>query len=186
MSQAFDRDKFRELMLYVAKQSEDDPRFGSVKLNKVLYYADMRAYLELGASITGATYQHLSEGPAPTALVPVRREMIADGEGEMESRRYLTRTQMRFVAKRDPNPGLFSSDEIAIVDDVIRELWEFDAGGVSKLSHQEWGWRLTDTSETIPMRMAWLSPDPLDEIQIVEGQELWKSLHGDAATIQGR
>ena len=183
MPRTFDRDKFRELLLYIAKQSESDPRFGSVKLNKVLYYSDMRAYLELGESITGATYQHLQEGPAPTALLPVRRDMIDDGDATMEPRRYLTRTQQRLVPRREPNRSLFSRDELATVDGVIRELWELDAGGVSALSHQEWGWRLTDMGETIPMRTAWLSPDPLDEIQVMEGQELWRSLYGDASTI---
>jgi hypothetical protein len=183
MSQSFARDKFWELMLYVARQSEEDPRFGSVKLNKVLYYADMRAYLELGASITGATYQHLPEGPAPTALLPVREEMIEAGDATVEPRRYLTRTQKRLVAKREPDMRRFSDEEIAIADEVIADLWKLDGSDVTKLSHQEWGWRLTDMGEPIPMRAAWLSPDALDEIQIAEGQELWQSLYGDGAAV---
>jgi hypothetical protein len=183
VSHEFLRDKFIELILYVAKRSQKDPRFGSVKLNKVLYYADTRAYLELGSPITGATYQHLQEGPAPTALVPVRAEMIAAGDAELEARRYLTRTQQRLVALREPDLSLFAQTEIGIVDEVIADLWELDANGVSTLSHQEWGWRLTDLGEPIPIRTAWLSPDPLDEFQVAQGQELWQSLYGESGAV---
>jgi hypothetical protein len=68
--------RFREIILYIADKCRDAEFFGAVKLNKILFYADRRAYLELGRSITGARYQHLEEGPAPVELVPLRREMI--------------------------------------------------------------------------------------------------------------
>ena len=69
-------DKLRQAILFIAKEGEDDLCLGAVKLNKILYYADVRAYLELHKPITGVVYQHLPEGPAPRALVPTRREML--------------------------------------------------------------------------------------------------------------
>ena len=54
---AYDAKKFCELVLYIAKRSEDDPRFCAVKLNKIMYYSDFGAYRRLGQSITGANYQ---------------------------------------------------------------------------------------------------------------------------------
>ena len=48
MEQKFNEGKFRELILYVARRSEDDKYFGAVKLNKILYFSDFNAYRELG------------------------------------------------------------------------------------------------------------------------------------------
>ncbi|MEP6936295.1 MAG: type II toxin-antitoxin system antitoxin SocA domain-containing protein [Nitrospirota bacterium] len=48
----------------IAHKGKTDPRLGSVKLNKLLYYADFTAYRNLEKAITGAEYQHLPEGPA--------------------------------------------------------------------------------------------------------------------------
>ena len=45
--------KMKELILYLAARSEDDPRFSSTKLNKLLFYCDFTAYRQLGRSITG-------------------------------------------------------------------------------------------------------------------------------------
>jgi hypothetical protein len=35
--------KMKELILYLASKSEDDPRFSSTKLNKLLFYCDFEA-----------------------------------------------------------------------------------------------------------------------------------------------
>src|SRR3990170_6654722 len=78
--QTFQRDKFKELVLYLSERSETDPNFGETKLNKLLYYIDFLAYRELGQPVTGARYQKLKWGPAATALLPIQQEMEAKGE----------------------------------------------------------------------------------------------------------
>ncbi|MDH5642316.1 MAG: Panacea domain-containing protein, partial [Nitrospira sp.] len=69
-------DKFKELILYVASQCEQDTYWNSTKLNKILFYSDFLAYKVNGQSITGADYFALERGPAPKALVPIREGMI--------------------------------------------------------------------------------------------------------------
>ena len=183
MAQVFDMNKLRELILYIAQSAESDPRLGAVKLNKLLFYADTRAYLELGKSITGATYQHLAEGPAPIELLEVRRRMVADEDAHMASTWYLTRIQSRLVPNRPADLSAFSADELRVVHDVIHDLWDLDATAVSDLSHQEWGYRLTEPGDWIPMRAAWFSPEPLDEIQIKQGQKLWETISRESASL---
>lgn len=167
----FEERKLRDLILYIAHKSEDDPRLGAVKLNKLLYYADFNAFRELGTSITGATYQHLEEGPAPRELLPVRRSMIDSEEAVMEPSTYFGMKQNRLVPLK-PVDALLSRDERRIVDEVISEFWHMDARQISKYSHSEYGWRLTDEGETIPYSSAFFSPDPLTQEQIERGQEL--------------
>ena len=62
--------RLRELILLICKGSEGDPRFGAVKLNKLLFYCDFSAYAKLGKSITGQEYLALPEGPALKKLKP--------------------------------------------------------------------------------------------------------------------
>jgi hypothetical protein len=40
----FDEDRFRELVLYIAHKTKDDPTFGRTKLAKVLFSRDFVAY----------------------------------------------------------------------------------------------------------------------------------------------
>ena len=65
--------RFRELIVYISQRSAEDPHFGAVKLNKILYHSDFRAYERFGVPLTGVCYFRLKAGPAPKALLPVRR-----------------------------------------------------------------------------------------------------------------
>jgi hypothetical protein len=65
-----DRDKFRELVIYVADRLADDTSFGDTKLNKVLHFVDFFGNSHLGHAVTGATYQKAEHGPLARALLP--------------------------------------------------------------------------------------------------------------------
>src|SRR5258705_13086147 len=80
-----DDSKMKELILYVAKASQDDFSFGAVKLNKLLFYADFLSYLRRGKSITDQEYFALREGPAPRRFLPIREEMKNSGEIAIQS-----------------------------------------------------------------------------------------------------
>lgn len=170
-SPSFDAAKFKELILYISFLEQQDEMFGSTKLNKILYFADFEAYRKLGAPITGAEYQHLPEGPAPRQLLPYRRELEANGDLAMQPRRYFSYSQMAPIALREPDLSLFTSEELSIVRAAIDMLRGMNAKAVSALSHDEWGWKLTEDFETIAYRTAWLSPDPLSLEQIQRAQE---------------
>lgn len=168
----FNADKFREAIVYIASKSEHDPYFGAVKLNKALYFADFAAYRRLGEPISGATYQHLVEGPAPRQMLPVRREMVGEGQIRLESRPYFNTVQQRIIPLRSPDVSLFSADELAILDEVLEATSALSARAVSDLSHEEVGWRLTQQGGTIPYESAWLSSDPIPQ----EAQEYAKTV----------
>lgn len=178
---AFNREKFRELVLLIAHLSADDPTFGAVKLNKVLFYADFEAYAELGSPITGARYQHLEFGPAARPLLPIQDELIRFGEAAFESRHYHGRQQRRLVAKRRPNYRLFTEKELEFVERAIGRFEDMDASTLSGLSHDESkGWQITEDGEDIPYESVFLSTEPPPAEAIELGQRLaaerdWKS-----------
>lgn len=171
-------DRLKELIVYIAERCKDDPRFGAIKLNKILYYADTGAYLRLGKPITEATYQHLPEGPAPRELLIAQRELLDDGAVGQEQRVYYNHVQKPLVARRGPDLSHFDQSELDIVDEVIKDLWNMNGKEASDRTHQEWGWRLTADGDEIPYRMSWLSPEPLTQEQLEIGLDLWEELQG--------
>lgn len=173
----FNRKKFKELILYVTSRCENDKLWNATKLNKVLFYSDFVAFMDKGTPITGAEYFALERGPAPKALVPVRDEMIKDGDLAIERRTF----QHRLIALREPVYELFTAQEIAIVNKVIVSLKDKTAEKVSEMSHAFLGWKaawaegqVTGANITIPYGTAFVSNQPLDEFEAAHGIDLIK------------
>lgn len=165
-------EKLRELIMYVAYKGEDDPRLGAVKLNKLLYYADFTAYKTLGKSISGAEYQHLPEGPAPRRVLPAIEALKEDEAIVYEYRPTIMGEPLhKIIPKRKYHP-LFSKAERDIINTIIKKYWQMTGTELSKLSHKEFGWRLTRDRETIHYRTAWLSSAPLTEEQKEMGRKV--------------
>ena len=165
--------KFKELILYISQMCADDPTFGATKLNKILFYSDFLAYANLGEAITYFDYQRLANGPAPRRLLPIRDQMIEDGElGIQEVPLRSGNIQKRTVNLRPPDLSVFNAKEIAQVDEVIRALENVKAEDVSELSHRMLGWKLVGDGESIPYQTVFLSNRPLDETEVERGLEL--------------
>jgi len=163
-----EHEKLRELILYIAQKCQDHPRFGAVKLNKILFFADFIAYAKRGKSITGETYFKLPQGPAPKKLKPVVEQLTESGQAVEQLRRVLAWSQRRLIPLREPNLSVFSGEEISLVDEVIEALKHKDAKEVSALSHTFAGWKLVPDNEDIPYETVFLR-DPAD-ILVTEKQ----------------
>ena len=159
IAQAFNEDKFKELILYVASRSEWDPMFGAIKLNKTLFFADVYAYAELGKSITGAEYIKLDHGPGPKLMAPIRDRMIEDNDIVVVDREYFGNPQKRVVARRLPDLSGFTADEIALVDVVMDIGKNANAAELSDLTHQMLGWQIAAYKAVIPYEAVFLSSE---------------------------
>jgi hypothetical protein len=153
-------EKFKELIVYIAQQTEFDPKCGATKLNKILFFCDFLAYRELGKAITGKVYQKLENGPAPKALVPVRNELAENGDIEYYKSVY-HHDQNRIRAKRSPNLDIFSGSEVALIDRVIKKLEEDDGVTVSRKSHKFVPcWEEFELNEKIPYGVSLVKKNP--------------------------
>jgi hypothetical protein len=162
-----------EMILYISHKCATDPKFGSTKLNKILYLADFWSYGMFGHAITGVSYSHREHGPAPTRLVPIRKYLIEAG--------WLLllpiplpkeKVMYRPVAVRAASLDDFSENDIALINSAIDFMWPLDADGVSDLTHQMVGWKMTNMDERIPYGTIFLSDEPLSEWEIKKGQEI--------------
>ena len=151
--------KFRDLMLYLAHLSENDPFFGAVKLCKLLYYCDFRSFAWSRTPITGASYQKQPNGPVPTLFFVERDALIDDEEAKLKSERALYYVQHRLepIGDCSSKATSFSEDELRIIHKVQSELVGMTASQVSALSHREPGWILTDDYEVIPYESVFIA-----------------------------
>ncbi|MGI8771218.1 MAG: Panacea domain-containing protein [Acidobacteriaceae bacterium] len=172
-----DENKLGELILYISRKCATDPRFGAIKLNKILYFSDFYAFGNASTSITEVDYQHLINGPAPRRLRPVRDRLQSIGALALQHVVLKSgKTQTRTIALRTPDLTAFTGEEIALVDDVIDMLWDDDADSVSERTHRYVGWKMTQLGETIPYGSIFLSDEPLSSAEILRGQELANQL----------
>jgi len=169
------REKFKELILYIARESEGDSTFGATKLNKILFFCDFLSYRAYGESITGQRYFKLPFGPAPRPLLPVVTELIDEGACIKVQRSHYGKPQDTMFAKRDANLEVFKSRDIALAAHVLRQLRDNDATQVSDLSHEFIGWQLARDQEDIPYETIFLG-DPrkvtLTQEEVEYGQQL--------------
>jgi hypothetical protein len=173
-----DEEKLAELILYISQKCATDPKFGAIKLNKILYLSDFLSFGNFGEPITGVEYQHLRLGPAPRRLIPVREALQSAGKLVVQSLALKGgRQQTRTVNLTDPNLKLFSGREIALVDSVIEDLWDLDAEESSEFSHRFVGWKMTKEGDNIPYGTIFISDEPLSPAEIQRGQELAKELN---------
>jgi antitoxin SocA-like protein len=167
-----DDEKLKELILFLARESEGDANFGAVKLNKELFYSDFLAYLHHGKSITGHDYIALERGPAPKYKMQIILGMVRRGELAIRKHEAFGGVQDRAFALREPNLDKFSKDEIQLVHHVVRHCHAKSGKDLSAMSHAFLGWRLAKEKEIIPYSVALIGTrEPtLDEIKW--GQEL--------------
>lgn len=157
----FDRGKLKELVLYLSERSADDPGFGMVKLNKLLYRADFEAYRLLGKSITGAEYEKQAYGPVARALPVVLDDLAANQY--VIWRHFAAGDYTRDVPAATVPPDLhaFSPDEIEIVDRALQELADHGGKSVSEWSHEtSAGWRVKKIGQEIPYSSAIINLKP--------------------------
>jgi hypothetical protein len=169
----FDSNKLGELIVYIARRSNEDPNFGKTKLLKLLAFTDFLAFGRRGEPVTGAAYIKLEYGPSsrqtPAAIAALR----ARGDISVVQEEAYDYKRTRVVAHRDAAPGVLSAEELEIADEVIEHYREWNNSALSEESHKEFtGWRLAKEGEEIPYSTVFLAADQTPSPRAVErGQE---------------
>lgn len=159
----YNEKKLQELILYIAMKSEQHTSFGSVKLNKLLFFSDFAFFAAHGRSITGTPYVKLERGPAPKRMKELKAEMET-AKAAFERTEQLPGTgfeQKRLLALRKPDLSVFEAEEIALVDSLIERYRRHTGARLSEISHEFIGWKLAKLYEEIPYSVVCVPPEPL-------------------------
>jgi hypothetical protein len=87
--------------------------------------------------------------------------------------------QHRIIANRDPVMEHFTTDEVALVDEVINELLPQNATEVSDASHDV-RWRVLCNKDDIPYEFAFLSNEQATESDIKRFNDLNSQYHWES------
>lgn len=151
----FDREKFRDLVHYVIAEAPNPKALGRTKLNKILFYSDMDAYLQFGAPISGEEYQKMEHGPMSVHEAEVVEELrrseaiVVDQVSRYDALYNPRDAKWQYVSRRTPDLSRFSAREIKIVDTKIKKICSKSATEVSRRSH-DIVWQTARMGEIIP------------------------------------
>jgi hypothetical protein len=163
----FDREKFKSLLHYVIARAGDRDGFGAVKLYKVLWFSDARAYMLHGAPITGETYIREKYGPLPMHAQGVLNELAQQNTIRVWSDVFHNRQIRRFSSLTNPDKLTLPKEQRAIVEYWIKHIAEdHTAESISEQSH-DLAWELAELKEPIPYHAIFAS-----RIRDPEGKEL--------------
>ena len=145
---AFDSDRMRETVVYLARHVRDLYR---TKLNKVLFYLDFSAYRDEGVGFTGLRYARADYGPVPDQYDLVMAALV-DGA----TLAYREQGDGRVVvARRGADLSAFSPREVARLDAVAAFANGFaSTAELSAYSHEERAWLETPSGEVIDYGLA--------------------------------
>lgn len=164
--------KLAELIIYISQKCAGDYYFGSVKLNKILFFSDFSAYGAWGKTISNAEYQHQPSGPTVHRMLPIIDELKRGGSLAIQPTNCGGFRQNRPVNLREPDLSVFEAREIALVDDWIERLRSLSASQISRITHETASWCATDDYEKIDPRTVFVSCSKPDAAQIKRGLEL--------------
>jgi hypothetical protein len=175
-------ERLTELILYISAKCIDDPDINATRLNKILFWSDFRSFALYGKPITGSAYKALEYGPAPAGLDVIRKQMVKRKELSRRRAPKFSYKRIRLIPLRDANLDLFTARDIALVDEVIEEMWGMLAKDASLQSHGiAWEIARANWTETgndlIPYEAIFLSDEPITEDETVRVRELNARFH---------
>ena len=161
-------EKTKQLLLYIANKMEDNPHYGSIILNKTLYYIDHIHYLKTGNKITNFNYINQERGhtPLPSQFVPQREKMIKEGLVELIEVERFGKIQKRLKAIAKADASVFTEEELETIDKVIVDITPYTATDISNETHKELSWLLSETKEELPPFTFLLTKEDLCEDEI--------------------
>lgn len=158
-SNAFDRAKFAELLLYIIDRVESPADLGPVKLQKTVWFADLAHFADYGRSIAGASYVRAPQGPICPWVDEVLRGLESDGSLAERRSTVFGRAQRQFFSLRRPKLDFFSGAEISAVERALDFVLPLSARQISDLSHSD-VWQHLSNGDPIPLEVVFSDQRP--------------------------
>ena len=145
----FNKDKFKQVLLYMLERCGAKPNVGETVLYKLLYFIDFNYYELFEESLMGESYRRIKNGPAPSHFNMVVDEMINAGELKKVTTDYYGRRQKKYLPLVFPDLSIISAREKQVIDSVIDNLSSKDGVTLTHYSHEDMPWKMAQDKEII-------------------------------------
>jgi Protein of unknown function (DUF4065) len=170
------RNRLKQLILYIVEQMKDAPYFGETKLNKVLFRSEFAAFRDLGAVLTHYRYVKNKFGPTLSAYLPIVSEMEREGLLAWQVQQQGTREERRPILPDGVSwdRRAFSKAEIDLVEEEVRRAFDQTARELSDEEHSTAAWFATRMGEQVSPELS-LVEDPGSAIPLSDEENEWAS-----------
>lgn len=155
--------KFREMVLYTAVTQRTNSSMNTVKMERLLYFMDMAAAVQLGRTISGARYLRYPDGPVPEPLQETLEELVTEKKLlPPKDEHHITKPREIYYPEAAADLGVFSEQEFGIILQVIEQYSSWTPAMLTAESVKEPGWISTPHRQPIPMVRESARPGPLN------------------------
>jgi transcriptional regulator with XRE-family HTH domain len=146
---AENKEKFKEVLLYILSKIGAKPTVGETVIYKHLYFIDFDYYEKFEEQLIGATYIKNHYGPTPVEFQSIVDRMITDKEIELVKSQHFQYPQKKYLPCREPDLSLFNANELQMINEVLNKLSNMNAHSISEYSHQDVPWIVTPLNHKI-------------------------------------
>jgi uncharacterized phage-associated protein len=162
----FNKNKFKEVVLYLIANSENENIKGKKKLAKLLYFADFNFFEAYEKFLTGATYRKLRMGPFPIELDNILKEMNKREINMKKENVGLENDLMIFSLKIDSNNIKFNltENEKKVLDKIISDYSRLSGKVLEDITHSEAPFNSVSSNEKIPYELSFYRGKNIEEL----------------------
>jgi len=142
--------KFKEVLLYILNKVGAKINIGETVIYKILYFIDFDFYEKYEEQLIGATYIKNQHGPTPIEFQKIVEKMLQEREIEKIESIYFNYPQTKYLPGREADLSKLKAHEKEMIDDVLSsKLSKMNASEISKYSHNDVPWLVTDDGKII-------------------------------------
>ncbi len=145
----FNKEKFKQILLYVIEKCGSKINVGKTVIYKLLYFIDFDYYELNEEYLTGELYRKIDHGPTPCHFEEIEKELLKDKMILKTIAEYHEYNQIKYIPLIKSNISLLNATEKEIIDNVIERLSSMNAKQVEDYSHEDIPYEITDDKNII-------------------------------------
>lgn len=162
--------KFKNVLLYILERCAGKPNVGETVLYKLLYFSDFNYYELYEEHLTGAKYRKLPYGPVPQKMDTIINQMIEQKQLQRVKTEYHSYPQTRYVPLEKADLTKLKASEKEVIDRVIEQMSDWSASAISRYSHKDLPWEVTEEGKDISYELAFYRELPYS-VRVYEEDE---------------
>lgn len=149
-------EKYRNVILFLAKNSSQRTIWGKKKMYKLLYFLDFDFFEKYERPITGDIYHKLQMGPAPSYFDVIAEELVNDKLLGVDRGKSGPGYNDAYVYKalKDPKMSVFDKEEIKMLERIVKKYGSKTGKQLETLTHKEAPYLAVNEGEEIPLELA--------------------------------
>ena len=141
----------------------DPGKLGHVKLNKILWCADLEHYRWHGVTITGLQhYARTLHGPMSQDIVRAVGRLAREGKAEERTVTVTDYTRRQMVSLQHPDISMFTSVQIGILNQMIDVIVPLTASQLSRMNRDDPLWNELENNEAMAVATGSIVTPPLE------------------------